>query len=368
MPRGRQAKKPGIISGPWKWDEKKPFTRDNAVTWIRERLQEGWNPVDATGPGFSAIYRRINRRNFFGYKGWPDFLEKAVGVVPLRRVGDFLVPHHQTPESIHAFIKARAEAGESMGVGHWTGRPGLMAVWRFLDRRNFFGHGNWENYLNHEFGYSLPQERQIGQFVIPKKLTKDVVVRFVRERAADTSLRKGVWNAVAGLKAVYNFIRQNKYFGHGNWAKFLEKEIGALPVEYGVAFRKRKKILEEIKQLAQTEPMTTTHWEWGPDKHLSNLYSYLQRHRFFGYGTWTNFLEKEIGLRAMKQSGAYFMPVALSKKFVESFIRRRARDTPMDRVTWQSTGLMRVYRFAENRKFFGNKDWAGYIGKLLAKT
>jgi len=52
------------------------------------------------------------------------------------------------------------------------------------------------------------------------------------------------------------------------------------------------------ERITQGTSMSTTHWE--KTKGLRGIYQALYNNNFFGYGSWRNYLEKEIGHRGEK--------------------------------------------------------------------
>ena len=78
---------------------------------------------------------------------------KRIGITTLRRVGNYLLPIHQTRESIKSFITARITQGTNTSSEHWKKTKGLRGIYQTLYNNNFFGHRSWRNYLEKEIGY-----------------------------------------------------------------------------------------------------------------------------------------------------------------------------------------------------------------------
>ena len=68
----------------------------------------------------------------------------------------------------------------------------------------------------------------------------DTIKRMVQARAnkPNTNMSSEHWGKTKGLIAIYKTLRRNKFFGHGSWPTYLEKEIGITPQNRGWSKKK----------------------------------------------------------------------------------------------------------------------------------
>ncbi len=86
----------------------------------------------------------------------------------------------------------------------------------FLVSKKFFGHKTWVGFLEHELG--VRRQQVVGEYVLPKDLTKPDVLFFIRTRLRDEiPMNARFWEKTPGLRSVYWFCLRNELFGFKTW-------------------------------------------------------------------------------------------------------------------------------------------------------
>lgn len=169
-------------------------------------------------PGLGAVYRQLARTNFSGYGTFEKYLAEQIGIKRIKTVGGFKFPSTMSKEFAIDFIRANANKSGLL-LRTWSQTPGLSTVSYYVGKNKFFGHKNWRDFLEKEIGV-LPTEHGEKFRKIKKKIEQ------IRVLAQTEEMTTTNWEHNKSLRNIYAFVQFNKFFGHGSWKAFLEKEVG----------------------------------------------------------------------------------------------------------------------------------------------
>ncbi len=169
-------------------------------------------------PGLGAVYRQLARNNFFGYGTFEKYLAEQVGIKRIKTVGRFEFPATMSKKFAIDFIRANANKSGLL-LRTWSQTPGLSTVSYYVGKNKFFGHKSWRDFLEKEIGV-LPVEHGKKYRKIKKTIEQ------IRKLAQTEEMTTTNWEHNKLLRNTYAFVQFNKFFGHGSWKAFLEKEVG----------------------------------------------------------------------------------------------------------------------------------------------
>lgn len=307
---------------------------DNQLNhYINLQIQKGINleasswdkahePVMTNGLTLSKLYgliryRKKDGKNFIGYGGWYEYLEKVHGVNPTS-------PLFMPDNRVHQYISLQLKQGVQTEAKFWsrdtepvapTGHS-LQSLYTLANKRKirgktFFGYGSWSEYLDHYHKIPMPRYRKTVQ---SKVYSNDEVHKLIGEQIRENvNLDSSYWRNQKKLVNKYGQSlstllrlartrksRKTPYFGHGNWYTYLEKVHGVSSLSSRNMPNNRLNfyVTREIRK--RVNP-SATFWQSSfepisPAGHsLKALYELVKKRKarqkqFLGFGNWKDYL------------------------------------------------------------------------------
>lgn len=176
---------------------------------------------------------RVGGRTFLGYGSWDKYIEKRHGVVSdtRSRLSDEQV-HSLIREAIgktgkSAYKDWRASTGVANGIkGHSLRALLYTAFYRSKNKKPFFGHGTWEEYLEKHHGLRPVVERSWSD-----ERLHYVIVSLLQRHPPDAGhWRESRYKRPQGKSLLNLYINaacsngdksKGGFFGHGSWKKYV---------------------------------------------------------------------------------------------------------------------------------------------------
>ncbi len=206
---------------------------------------------------------------------------------------------------------------------------------------------------------------------MPEKLSPGEIharVRHVLTRKEITRARDWLKSRVVvdgvNLRTAYSLVRDRDFFGCRNWADYLKKFHGVKPPAKELTpeeAEKHREIHKRIEKVIQETRLTSgKHWQTTAE--LKELYqqarnSVIDEKKFFGHGTWENYLEKHHEVASL-EGGAW------SNKRIHRSIAIAAQMYKPSMGVWANSkkpvmhgkSLSELYKIAKSRNLFRNID------------
>ncbi len=122
-------------------------------------------------------------------------------------------------------IRAAFNAGYPGSSNYWIKQPLLNRLYKRAHEAHFLGQPTWNEFLRVEIG--VVPHRMVGNYFLPLQHSRESLRSFVIARTKDTPLKSGYWARTSGLRGVIKTLQNAKFFEHGTWRNYIEKEVPA---------------------------------------------------------------------------------------------------------------------------------------------